>query len=143
MAIRNCRTCLSPTQANSYVSLNCKGETIDTGLTGFDAFNINMVDFSDGNFCNNCAFRVNQIHCPREQGGRPSVGQEPIGGLMRSATGEKGICGSDKQLTLHSLSIGIGAVAGLALFPNKLMGAVGGMVAGGVLGGLILNSACK
>jgi hypothetical protein len=62
---------------------------------------------------------------------------------MMSATGEKGICNTDNQLTLHSLSIGIGAVAGLYLIPNKFLGAVGGMVAGGVLGGLILNSACK
>ena len=62
---------------------------------------------------------------------------------MRQATGERGICDTDKQLTLHSLSIGIGAVAGLYLIPNKFLGAVGGMVAGGVLGGLILNSACK
>jgi len=69
----------------------------------------------------------------------------PLGprATMRSATGEKGICDSDKQLTLHSLSIGIGAVAGLYLIPNKFLGAIGGMVAGGVVGGLILNSTCK
>ncbi len=182
MAFRSCTECLSAEQSSSNVSVQCREGLVDTGLTGYDAFNFMMVDYSDGLFCQGCARRVNKKYCPSEQGGRPNVGQEPIGGSMRSATGkkcschencshlpydsekcamccdrpdgfrrsammsatgEKGICDTDRQLTLHSMSIGIGAIAGLYLIPNKFLGAVGGMVAGGVLGGLILNSACQ
>lgn len=93
-----------------------------------------------------CSCHENCSHLPYDSEKCAMCCDKPDGfrrSAMMSATGEKGICDTDKQLTLHSLSIGIGAVAGLYLIPNKFLGAVGGMLAGGVLGGLILNSACK
>ena len=93
-----------------------------------------------------CSCHENCSHLPYDSEKCAMCCDRPDGfgkSAMMSATGEKGICNTDNQLTLHSLSIGIGAVAGLYLIPNKFLGAVGGMLAGGVLGGLILNSACK
>ena len=142
MALVSCWSCGSDGNVQVFCPPRWNGEE----YAGGGWISVPTPDEMDGTDCDDCRARLRKRHCPAHYATYESNArrtQSPIGGGMRSATGEKGICGTDKQLTLHSLSIGIGAVAGFAFIPNKFMGVVGGMVAGGVVGGLILKSACK
>lgn len=52
-------------------------------------------------------------------------------------------CSTSNQITASSAGIAIGAFAGLYFVPNKVLGAFGGMLAGGIVGGAIISQICK
>ena len=52
-------------------------------------------------------------------------------------------CSTSNQITASSAGIALGAFAGLYFVPNKVLGAFGGMLAGGIVGGAIISQICK
>ncbi len=52
------------------------------------------------------------------------------------------MCSADRQLTISTASIALGAVAGFLLSPSKFIGIVGGMIGGGVVGAVALSMVC-
>ena len=61
------------------------------------------------------------------------------GGLKSS----DGFRSTSNQITASSAGIALGAFAGLYFVPNKVLGAFGGMLAGGIVGGAIISQTCK
>ena len=85
------------------VSVPCKGALVETGLTGFDAFNFLMIDYSDGLFCQGCAQQVNRNHCGSASAPKPNIGAQPMGKGMRSATGGGSCYCSRKPLCMGKI----------------------------------------
>ena len=52
------------------------------------------------------------------------------------------MCSADNQLTISTASIALGAVAGFLLSPSKFIGAIGGMIGGGVVVAVGLSMVC-
>ena len=63
---------------------------------------------------------------------------------MRRATGDGGgICSAENKVTASTASITIGVIAGLVIIPNKVVGAIVGLIGGGIISSLGLGVICQ